>query len=506
MSLGTILIRADASAAIGTGHVMRCLALAQAWEAAGGRVAFAMSEGTDAVQSRLLVEGCDVLPVSAPSGTTNDLRQTIALVKERNCDWAVVDGYQFGAEYQRGLKAENIKTLFLDDCGHAQRYFADFVLNQNVSATRALYTDRDPNTQLLLGTRYCLLRREFSSWREWRRRVSPGGRRVLVTMGGSDPENLSSRLIDSLSVVPVDDLEVLVVMGGSSSAALRLEELPESPGKKVRVLRDVNNIGELMAWADVAISSAGSTCWELCLLGLPSLLIDVAENQKPIAKELNRRGCAIHLGGAHEFNDAQLATQLEQLLRSPEARQAMSIRCRELVDGRGVLRVLSAMRSKLYVRRVRPNDEQLLWKWANDPHVRAAAFSQAEISWQEHRIWFAGKIDNPNCLLLIAEDEAGCAIGQFRVDWISDQDGEIDVSVSSERRGAGYGRALIEIGVSRAFAERGERLHAFVKAENEASRRAFEYAGFTKLGHETTRGRQSTHYVCHKDSAGIWSE
>jgi UDP-2,4-diacetamido-2,4,6-trideoxy-beta-L-altropyranose hydrolase len=506
VSIRTLLIRADASTAIGTGHVMRCLALAQAWQDAGGRAVFAMAESTHAVQTRLAAESCDVLQFTASTGTADDLRQTIALAKERNCEWVVVDGYQFEADYQQSLKAANIRVLFLDDCGQSEHYFADLVLNQNLSATEALYNNREPNTQLLLGTRYCLLRREFSAWREWKRKVSPAGHRVLVTMGGSDPENLSARVIDALMQAAVDDLEAIVVMGGSSSLAVCEERLPESPGKKIRVLRDVTNIAELMAWADVAVSSAGSTCWELCLLGLPSLLIDVAENQRPIAQELNRRQCAIHLGSANEFTAPQLANQLGQLLRSAEVRQSVSIRCRELVDGKGAWRVLSVIRPRIHLRRVRENDKRLLWEWANDPEVRAAAFSQAAIPWEQHETWFANKIDNPNCLLLIGEDEPGRAVGQFRVDWISDQEGEIDVSVSSELRGAGYGKMLIEGGVSRAFAERGERLHAFVKAGNEASRHAFEGAGFIDLGEEITRGHRCTHYIFLKGSTGTRSE
>jgi len=493
-----LLFRADASVAIGTGHVMRCLALAQAWQDAGGRAVFAMAETTPAIQARLAAESCEVLAVSCAAGTADDAQLTVALARERQAEWVVVDGYQFTADYQRALKAAGFKILFLDDYGHARHYSADLVLNQNVCASEALYADREPGIRLLLGPRYSLLRREFAAWRDWKREVSPQGRRVLVTMGGSDPENLTARVFEALGLIKLD-VEAIVVLGGSRPHA----ELPKRQSvqreKKISVLSDVTNIAEIMAWADVAVSSAGTTCWELCLLALPALLVDVAENQTAVARELGRLNCAIHLGGPRDFTAEQLADQLESLLKSGETRRAVSVSCRELVDGRGALRVASAMRAGLRLRPAREDDSRLLWDWANDPQVRGTAFSSAPIPWEQHQAWFASKMKDPDCRILVAEDEQGKAVGQFRVDWRSDRDGEIDVSVSSAFRGAGYGSLLIELGVSTVFAERGDRLHAFVKSENQASRRAFERAGFASLGEESVQGQRAIHYIRTKE-------
>ena len=474
---------------------MRCLALAQAWKDDGGRAVFALAEATEALRARLASEPCEVASISSAPGTAEDASQTIALAKKVRCEWIVVDGYHFTADYQRALKAAGFRVLFLDDYGHAQYYSADLVLNQNVCATAALYTNRHPQTQLLLGPRYCLLRREFSAWRDWRREVPPMGRRVLVTMGGSDPENLTERVVDALVLIELDELEAIVVVGGSSPHSDLLESPAGQRGKNISVRRDVTNIAELMAWADFAVSSAGTTCWELCLLALPALLVDVAENQTELAQELARRNCAIHLGGPRDFTVEQLASQLEALLRSGEKRRALSANCRELVDGRGSERVASAMHAGLRLRSVQENDCRLLWEWANDPQVRRAAFSSDPIAWEQHEAWFASKMRDPDCRILVAEDAEGGAVGQFRVDWRSDQDGDIDVSVSSECRGAGYGAALIDLGASSVFAEKGERLHAFVKVENLPSRRAFEQAGFANLGEESVHGQLALHYI-----------
>lgn len=494
-----LLFRTDASVAIGTGHAMRCLALGQAWQDAGGRAVFAMSESTASIDDRLRSETFELFPVSCVAGSRQDANQTIALARELQAEWIVVDGYQFDAKYQRVLKSAGFKVLFFDDYGHVGHYSADLVLNQNVCARRRLYRDREPQTRLLLGSRYCLLRREFDIWREWRRDVSRIGRRVLVTMGGSDPENLTARVVKALALVRVEELDAIVVVGGSSVQPDLIESIDARRGTRISVRRDVTNMAELMAWADVAVSSAGSTCWELCLLGLPMLLVDVADNQTAVAQELDRQRCAIHLGGVADFSEDRVAQHLEDFLKLQEKRHSISMNCRGLVDGMGAKRVVSAMRSWLNLRQAQENDCRLLWEWANDPTVRGAAFSREPIPWEKHEAWLASKMKDPDCRILVAEDDKGRAIGQFRVDWRSDRDGEIDVSVSSERRGAGYGAVLIDLGVSSAFAERGECLHAFVKTENQASRAAFEQAGFTQLDEEDKQGQRVIHYIRNRD-------
>jgi UDP-2,4-diacetamido-2,4,6-trideoxy-beta-L-altropyranose hydrolase len=499
----TLLIRADASPAIGSGHAMRCLALAQAWQDTGGSAVFAMAESTPAIREKLLSESCEVISIPAVVGS-EDAQIIAALAQERGVQWIVVDSYQFGVDYQRALKTAGFKTLFLDDYGHAGSYCADLVLNQNVGVTEGLYPDRAPQTRLLLGPRFSLLRREFSVWKNWEREIPPRAGRALVTMGGSDPENVTATVVEALCRIQLEGIESVIVVGGSNPRFNSLQELARKASQqfaaKIRVQKDVSNMPELMAWADVAISAAGSTCWELCLLGLPTLLVDVAKNQTAVARELGHRQCAIHLGGPRDFTVEQLAEQLDKLLRSGETRHALSIRSRKLVDGRGATRVASAMRVELRLRPAQENDCRLLWEWANDPQVRAAAFSQAPILWEQHKVWFASKMKDSNCRMLVAEDGKGRAVGQFRVDWRSDGDGEIDVSLSPECRGLRYGARLIDLGVSSVFAERGECLHALVKMDNQVSQRAFEQAGFVSLGEESVHGHRVVHYAYAKES------
>jgi UDP-2,4-diacetamido-2,4,6-trideoxy-beta-L-altropyranose hydrolase len=506
-----LLMRADASVSTGTGHVMRCLALAQAWQDAGGRVLFAMAQTTTAVADRLQRERAEVVTIEAPAGSERDAQRTTELARDTHADWVVVDGYQFDASYQRALKSAGVRILFLDDYGHAAHYSADIILNQNVCAQAELYSQRESHTRLLLGTRYCLLRREFSARRD-SRVIMTSCRRVLVLMGGSDPENLTARVIEALVLANIENLGATVVVGGSNPHFDEVKKIAADSGLTIEVRRDVANLAQLLAEADVAISAAGSTCWELCMLGLPSLLIDVADNQTSLAEELNRLGCAIHMGN-QTISSERIAKELQRLCSDGERRQILAERSRKLVDGKGASRVVSILRGTddLKLRRVRAEDRQMLWEWANDPEVRAASFSSDPIPWETHVAWFAEKIggevkvgleepSSGNSLLLIGENY-GVPVGQIRFDVRQDKEWEVDVSIEKAKRGCGLASELIRQGVEVlekhvvSETNRDFRVHALVKAMNVASVKAFEQAGFKHTAEDQMRGQTVVHLV-----------
>jgi UDP-2,4-diacetamido-2,4,6-trideoxy-beta-L-altropyranose hydrolase len=501
MTSATLLVRADASINTGTGHVMRCLALAQAWQdAGGGRTVFAMVESTPAIQARLLDDHCEVVQIAQAAG---DAGQTIELARTLNSSWVVVDGYQFDADYQRALKAAGLKILFLDDYGHAQHYSADVVLNQNLSAAASLYARRELYTHLLLGPRYALLRREFAAWRDWEREIVLVARRVLVMMGGSDPANLTACVIEALALAKIEELEATVVVGGSNPHAEELQKAAARSGLNLIVRTNVTNPAEIMAKADIAVSASGSTVWELCMLGLPVLLVDVAANQTALAKELARRGCAIHIGDQC-VSSARIANELQRLCSDQQGRRILSERSQEFVDGKGAPRVVSVLRGipSLRLRPARRDDRRLLWEWANDPEVRAASFSPDPIPWETHVAWFDEKIESAEnaverkSLILIAEDEDATPIGQIRFDARPDGEWDTDVSIARAMRGRGMAGELIKLGLRTITAEsHNQRIHAFVKPGNAASVKAFERAGLKLVGTENIRGHAAIHLV-----------
>ena len=184
MTKSGILVRTDASAASGTGHSMRCLALAQACRDFGLPAALAYAEMTPSQQQRWQSEATSCLPIGVAAGSLDDADVTARLSQELGSAWVVIDSYRFGAAYQRQLKTHGPRVLCLDDYVHAEHYDADVLLNQNAGARAEQYDARGPSTRLLIGSRYALLRREFRQRAHDRPHPIRAASRVLVTLEG----------------------------------------------------------------------------------------------------------------------------------------------------------------------------------------------------------------------------------------------------------------------------------------------------------------------------------
>jgi UDP-2,4-diacetamido-2,4,6-trideoxy-beta-L-altropyranose hydrolase len=342
--VGPLLIRADASAAIGAGHVMRCLALAQAWQDAGGRAVFVRAGDASPIDRRLAAEGIEVERLAGAPGSAADARETEAVARRLGARWVVVDGYHLGDEYERALKEEGLHLLAVDDCGHAGHGWADLVLNQNIHARAGLYPDRGRSPRLLLGPRYALLRREFRAWRNCERAVPERAGRLLVTLGGSDPDNATLRVLRAVQEVNLDGMETEVLAGAANPHREALERAAGASRGSVRLTYDAQDMPARMAAADVAVAAGGSTSWELAYMGLPSLVLVLAENQRENAAGLAAAGIAVNLGEAERLEGPRLAEELRGLAMSRARRQEASRRGRRLVDGQGAVYVVRAMR------------------------------------------------------------------------------------------------------------------------------------------------------------------
>lgn len=324
---------------------MRCLALAKAWQARGGRVAFLMAETIPDLNQRLQSEGISWDRLNAAVGSREDAQLTLAFARKTEASWVVVDGYRFLPEYIQILKAVGMRALQFDDDGRFERYEADVVLNSNIAATPDQYRARRENTQLLLGSEYILLRPEFLA--ESRSHdVSPVARRILVTMGGSDAENVTWKVMRAL--LPLrGEYEVRVVIGAGNPNLGSLQKLVENPESHFVLEQNPSNMAPLMHGADLAISAAGGTCWELAYLGVPAILIVLSSDQVPNAEALSRSGAAENLGWHANLSPQQIRQRIQNVAHDMEKRRAMSASGRKLVDGKGAERVVDFLLSQL---------------------------------------------------------------------------------------------------------------------------------------------------------------
>lgn len=497
--MNSLLIRADGNDQIGTGHVMRCIALAQAWQETGGDVYFVVGEGSVSLESRIRDEGVNLHIISGQPGSTVDAAQTLALAEAVDSTWIVVDGYQFNADYQQAVKRTGLQLLFIDDYGHADYYSADLILNQNVYAVKDFYNNCSDITQLLLGTRYALLRREFWSWRDWEHKIALKAHKVLVTLGGGDQGNVVLDVVRALKALDDKDLEVVVIVASSSLHLETLIEATEAYGRKFRLESEVIDLPVLMAWADIAVSAGGSTCWELAFMGIPFLVITLAGNQAAVGPGLETAGAAIHLGWHSNATIQQTAGIVESLLSGYARRVKMAHSGQKLVDGYGASRVVQFMQHMhhggLKLRDVVGEDARLLWDWANNPATRSASFSTAPIPWESHFEWLSQKLVDPNSWFFVAVDSNSRPIGQVRFQ-VDNDEAVISISLAPKERGHGYGSKIIWLGSQRIFDISSVAvIHAYIRQDNETSIRAFSKAGFIHVGVGEVQGILADHYA-----------
>lgn len=338
-----LIFRVDASPTIGTGHLMRCLALAQAWKDAGGKAIFITACQSKGLLQRLQREEFDIHLIAHPYPHLGDWEHTKDILAAHPSAWVVLDGYHFDEVYQQRVKEAGHQLLMIDDMAHLKHYYADIVLNQNLHAP-PLHYPCEPYTRLLLGTRYVLFRREFLAWRDWKRQIPEVARRVLVTLGGADPENHTLKVIQALQRVDVPGLEATVVIGVSNPHLGMLKETIGQSRIPIRLVQDARNMAQLMAWADIAVSGAGATVWELLFLGTPILILVLADNQRYSAEQIQSQEIGKNLGWAESISVEPLAEAIDLLLKDFASRVKMSENARQIVDGRGGHRVLEALR------------------------------------------------------------------------------------------------------------------------------------------------------------------
>ena len=481
-----LFIRADASPASGTGPVMRMLALAQAWRRRTGQSAIFLSRPLPAaLQARLESARCAVCELEASADDPAACAATVAALAAAGVPgWVLADGYHYGPAFQAAVRATGWSLALMDDNGENGAYECDLVLNQNLHATAALYAQRSPATRLLLGPRFALIREEFLRLRARVPVHPPRATRVLVTMGGADAGNVTARVVQALCGAEV---ELRVVVGGANPHAAALADQIAPPS---RLLRDVRDMTELMEWADMAVTAGGSTCWELCLAGVPFIAIETADNQHALVGALTAAGAAADGGNAATFDPAALARRFTHLRFDPVARQAQSEAGRAVVDGWGADRLASALAApgELFIRPAGPRDAQLLWEWANEPGVRAASFRPEAIPWAAHLAWFTARLADARVHILIAESD-GEPVGVARFEPAA-TGAVISVAVAATARGRGWGARIIADSTAYFSAATGcARVDAFIKPDNPASWRAFARAGYVEAEPASVAGQ-----------------
>jgi len=334
-----VVFRVDASLQMGTGHVMRCLTLANELKQQNHEIVFICRELTGnfilLIKYPVLVLPkndnfqSDSLYLNWLGATQEqDAEQTIKVIP-KNTDLLIVDSYASDEIWHKQLIPYTKKIMVIDDLADRQ-FNCDVLLNQNLGTQIEDYKDKvTDDCELLLGCDYALLRPEFPNLREKaliKRKNTKVIKNILISMGGSDITNKTYDILQEVS----DDLNIVVILGGISPHNKMIKNYAKSR-KNVKVVVDADNISRLMFDADLAIGAGGSTSWERCCLGLPTLLYVLAENQRKIAGNLEE------LGAVKIVNN--LKVNLQNILNNFSFWQIMSEKAQTVCDGIGVKRI-----------------------------------------------------------------------------------------------------------------------------------------------------------------------
>lgn len=490
-----VLIRSDASLDIGSGHVMRCLALADALRARGMHCRFVCRAHPGHLIDKIRQRGFEVhaLPhrpkwrpteLDSPHAAwlgadwRTDVEETKLGAGGTAPDWLIVDHYALDARWERAQRPHVAKIMVIDDLAD-RAHDCDLLLDQNLQARPDRYQGLVPETcQLLLGPRFALLRPQFHEARKTLRPRDGQVRRILVAFGGVDAQGATLLALEAIARLGRPDIAVDVVITTANphrdEIEARCAELPN-----VRLQQDVEDMADPMAAADLAIGAGGSMSWERCCLGLPTIVMATADNQLAQSEDLVREGAQLYLGRVADVDAARLARVLDEVLRQPAWLAHMAERGQALVDGRGCQRVVAhILASDLHLRRARMQDCEALYAWRNHPDVRTWSSDSNTIDWYSHERWFGAAIGDSQRDLLIAEYE-GQPIGVLRYD-VNGDTARVSVYLVPGITGRGWGTALLVAGERwlRSERPRVRTCEAEILGDNRTSLALFAGAGF----------------------------
>jgi len=336
-----LLFRADASEEIGIGHIMRCLALAQTFQVMGCEIIFLCWQIPEKLEKLLHQENIGVVIFAGDhAGSTEDARITARAARALQVDWIIADGYGFDGPYQKIIKEHHLNLMVLDDYGHADHYAADIILNPGIHPDPDVYLHREPSAQLLLGPQYFPLRREFLETCRCPKLISAEGSKVLVTLGGADPNQTTLKVIESLKEMD-NLLQICVVVGPSYANPGQLSVIIDR--RPILLLQNQDSMAALMSWADIGISAGGVTLAEMAYLGLPTIVIQTAENQAACKYYDTKYGTSVYLGDAETVTKDQILDSVMLLYGDSWRRQKMRENGWNLIDGNGGRRVYEAL-------------------------------------------------------------------------------------------------------------------------------------------------------------------
>ena len=356
--LNEVAFRADASVQIGTGHVMRCLTLADSFREHGAECRFICRAHEGNLIDLIVKRGylVDALPKASTEiqatevdlahinwlgiDWATDAHQTQLALDKAKIDWLIVDHYGLDHRWELFMRPACKKIMVIDDLAD-RRHDCDLLLDQNYGSSTSRYTDLTPTEcNQLHGPDYALLKPVYAQRREKLVPRSGTIKRALIYFGGgADLEDLTGMALQSFVNLELLKIDLDIVVSKAYAHRMKLEEAAAERGR-VRIHSQLSDLSDLMAQSDLAIGAGGATTWERSCLGLPSIVVSIADNQRPACESLAASGLIKYVGVLRHVSVEQLQVSLQVLISQPEELQRLSSSGMILVDGSGTDRVV----------------------------------------------------------------------------------------------------------------------------------------------------------------------
>jgi UDP-2,4-diacetamido-2,4,6-trideoxy-beta-L-altropyranose hydrolase len=399
----------------------------------------------------------------------------------------VLDHYSFDHRWQKALQFTKTKILVIDDLAD-RSHACTILVDQNLGRIADDYQNLVPKScKTLIGAKYALLRPEFADTRATALRdraqrpfKEDAGLKILVTMGGVDAVDATSGVLRALARMSLpSETRISIIMGSNAPALVNVRRLAREMPYATTVDVDISQMAEYMAKADLAIGAAGSTSWERCALGLPSVILQIAENQAASAHALHVAGAVIDIGKFSADNSEQpLQKAIETALNNLPA---MSQAAAEICCGDGVHRVTSAMLgAKTRFRLATAQDARRIWEWRSQSNPEHYQLGGQKTSYEDHCAWLGSALKEPARHFRILES-GSLACGYVRLDKIGASQAQVSICLSSEMRGQGLSHLLLSEASDLAKRLGVTTLTAAIHIENSASQMCFKKAGFEEF-------------------------
>jgi len=487
---------------------MRCLTLAKGFkvEYPQARVIFIcnkLSENLELLVTQSAIE-LYTLPLDIDGSSWHQLDDAKATIRELtihsmgSIDLLVVDHYLIDFQWQLKLEKYYDKLLVIDDLAD-RNHIADFLLDQTIDRRANDYLQRVPSyCQLLVGHKYMLLRDEFigliASAKQRRRQVKTTGsadfiNKILINLGGIDSDNVTEQVLEAVieygEISSNSSLTVDVVMSSHSPFLARIEELIVNRSW-LKLTLDCNNMADMMFDADLAVGACGSSAWERCSLGLPTLAIVLADNQKLVNRNLAERKAIIAMGGSELLTSVAIVDAIKSIGCRPDEYFSLVENCFGSCDGLGVKRTLDRLTSSaVTLEKATKEDLELTFSWQSKAEIRRYSRNAMPVEFENHQQWFLSSLAmQSRHIFIICFD--GAKLGVLRLDeQHGDHNGtmyEISILVAPEAQGRKLALKAIHA-IPERFYTSG--IFAHVHPDNKASQQLFTQANFIKLSEDS---------------------